>query len=130
MNAKTSTGTYPGNLALESKRMPVKVSNTKSRLKLLYFLKTQNTPHMCSGAHINSTFNDEGNFLGCNCNNHATSCHFDNAVFAASGNVSGGVCDSCMHNTMGHKCELCQPFFFLRSDRKIDDIDACQRMST
>lgn len=67
--------------------------------------------------------------LGCNCNNHATSCHFDNAVFAASGNVSGGVCDNCMHNTMGHKCEQCRDFFFLRPDRRIDDIDACQRMT-
>ncbi|ODN04402.1 Laminin subunit beta-1 [Orchesella cincta] len=62
----------------------------------------------------------------CNCNNHAQSCHFDNAVFEASGNVSGGVCDNCLHNTMGHKCELCKPFYFLSSDRKIDDVDACQ----
>lgn len=37
----------------------------------------------------------------CECNNHATRCHFDGAVFNASGMVSGGVCDDCMHNTQG-----------------------------
>ncbi|XP_021960938.1 laminin subunit beta-1 isoform X2 [Folsomia candida] len=61
----------------------------------------------------------------CNCNNHAASCHFDNAVFEASGRVSGGVCDNCQHNTVGHKCDQCKTFFYLASDRKIDDEDAC-----
>lgn len=65
--------------------------------------------------------------LGCNCNNHAASCHFDNAVFEASGRVSGGVCDNCQHNTVGHKCDQCKTFFYLASDRKIDDEDACIR---
>jgi len=66
-------------------------------------------------------------YAGCNCNNHASTCHFDAAVFEASGQVSGGVCDDCEHNTVGHKCEQCKAFFYLSPGRDISDIDACQR---
>src|SRR6266576_2250657 len=31
----------------------------------------------------------------CECNNHATRCHFDWAVYNASGMGGGGVCDDC-----------------------------------
>ncbi|XP_059611859.1 laminin subunit beta-1 isoform X2 [Phlebotomus argentipes] len=48
----------------------------------------------------------------CNCNNHATSCHFDQAVYEHSGRISGGVCDNCQHHTQGQHCEECIPFFY------------------
>lgn len=45
----------------------------------------------------------------CNCNGHASRCHFDAAVWERSGRVSGGVCDDCQDNTMGLNCEQCMP---------------------
>ncbi|XP_054168822.1 laminin subunit beta-1-like isoform X2 [Oppia nitens] len=62
----------------------------------------------------------------CNCNSHANRCHFDPAVFEATGKVSGGVCDDCQHNTMGRNCEQCKPYFYRDPGRRIEDPQICQ----
>ncbi|XP_028925322.1 laminin subunit beta-3 [Ornithorhynchus anatinus] len=48
----------------------------------------------------------------CNCNGHSETCHFDPNVFAASGGVSGGVCDHCRDHTEGTNCDRCQLYYF------------------
>jgi len=62
----------------------------------------------------------------CECNSHATRCHFDPAVYEATGRVSGGVCDDCMHNTMGRNCQECKPFFYKDPEKDIRDPLVCR----
>ncbi|KAL6739145.1 hypothetical protein Aduo_012631 [Ancylostoma duodenale] len=61
----------------------------------------------------------------CECNGHAARCHFDRAVYQASGYQSGGVCDDCQHNTQGKNCEQCKPFFYRDPQRAISDPYVC-----
>ncbi|XP_068627747.1 laminin subunit beta-1 [Battus philenor] len=62
----------------------------------------------------------------CTCNNHATTCHFDPAVYNKTGKISGGVCDNCQHNTMGINCERCKPTFYKDPTLDIQSPDVCK----
>uniref|UniRef100_A0A8C3MVP3 Uncharacterized protein n=1 Tax=Geospiza parvula TaxID=87175 RepID=A0A8C3MVP3_GEOPR len=61
----------------------------------------------------------------CDCNEHSRRCHFDMAVFLATGNTSGAVCDDCQHNTMGRHCHLCKPFYYRHPRSDIRSPTAC-----
>ncbi|KAM9859183.1 laminin subunit beta-3 [Aulostomus maculatus] len=63
----------------------------------------------------------------CECNNHAQRCHFDPAVYEASGRRSGGVCEGCQHHTTGPKCDQCAPGYQPNPRSRMDQSDACTR---
>ncbi|NWR83110.1 LAMB2 protein, partial [Furnarius figulus] len=62
----------------------------------------------------------------CDCNEHSQRCHFDMAVFLATGNTSGAVCDGCQHNTMGRRCHLCKPFYYKDPTKDLRDPMVCR----
>lgn len=61
----------------------------------------------------------------CNCNEHALSCVFNETIYIKSGKVSGGICTNCMHNTMGHNCEQCIPYYYHDETKNITNPDVC-----
>lgn len=119
-SARTSTTTSPGDPQRDATPTPARVSLHRSIL---------GTAHITAGSSLtvpsSSVVSSE-----CNCNQHSDSCHFDGAVFAASGNVSGGVCDDCEHNTAGNNCEQCKPFYYQHPESDIRDANICQREFT
>ncbi|XP_072241454.1 laminin subunit beta-4 [Leuresthes tenuis] len=62
----------------------------------------------------------------CNCHGHSDSCHFDAARYDATGGVSGGVCDSCLHDRTGPQCDRCRPFWYQDPQRALEDPNACR----
>ncbi|XP_030070730.1 LOW QUALITY PROTEIN: netrin-4-like [Microcaecilia unicolor] len=62
----------------------------------------------------------------CKCNGHADTCHFDLDAWLASGNLSGGVCDQCQHNTEGRHCQRCKPGFYRDPQRPLSAHEACR----
>uniref|UniRef100_A0AAY4ADY9 Usher syndrome type IIa protein homolog n=1 Tax=Denticeps clupeoides TaxID=299321 RepID=A0AAY4ADY9_9TELE len=65
----------------------------------------------------------------CQCNGHASSCHYDIAVDPYPEEHfrgGGGVCDNCQHNTAGRNCERCQSLFFREQDEALWTHDVCR----
>ncbi|KAK3744616.1 hypothetical protein RRG08_062266 [Elysia crispata] len=62
----------------------------------------------------------------CRCNDHATKCHFDAALYQINNGTSGGVCDDCQHNTMGVNCQECIDFFYMDPFADIRDPEICR----
>ncbi|XP_068088985.1 usherin isoform X3 [Hyperolius riggenbachi] len=65
----------------------------------------------------------------CLCYNHSSSCHYEAAADPDPHDQErggGGVCDNCLHNTIGKNCELCKEDFFLQFDTDPAASDVCQ----
>ncbi|XP_034444486.1 netrin-4-like [Hippoglossus hippoglossus] len=65
----------------------------------------------------------------CKCNGHARSCHFSRGLWLATGRQSGGVCDSCRHNTEGRHCQNCKTGFYRDPTRPKTAPDSCKPCS-
>lgn len=66
--------------------------------------------------------------LPCECNDHATSCHYISTIDPFPNSQTsggGGVCDECTHNTTGIHCDKCIIRFYRPSGRRLNATDVC-----
>ena len=79
-------------------------------------------PTFNNAAWAAGTLSNANECSECNCNNHlraeAASCHFD-------ANKGHGVCNDCIHNTMGDFCESCLPSFKRNQPSDVTSGDTC-----
>ncbi|KAH9285907.1 Laminin subunit beta-1 [Echinococcus granulosus] len=62
----------------------------------------------------------------CECNDHSDQCYFNPILYLQSGNVSGGHCYQCLHNTEGPQCEFCSAGFYRHPGYPINHSQTCQ----
>ncbi|VDD82162.1 unnamed protein product [Mesocestoides corti] len=62
----------------------------------------------------------------CECHDHSDQCYFNPILYLQSGNVSGGHCYNCRHNTEGPQCEFCSIGFYRHPDFPINHPQTCQ----
>lgn len=67
-------------------------------------------------------------FSACKCNLHARQCRFNMELYKLSGDVSGGVCINCRHNTAGRNCDYCTEGFYRDHSKPITHRKACKGM--
>ncbi len=48
-------------------------------------------------------------------------------MYDATGKVSGGVCENCLHNTEGRQCEFCKLGFFQDPALDLNHQEICKR---
>jgi len=63
----------------------------------------------------------------CTCNNHATSCYYDQAsdTFPDSYDVGGGGVCNCTDNTAGRHCDTCVELYYRPAGHEPTDQNAC-----
>ncbi|VUZ45681.1 unnamed protein product [Hymenolepis diminuta] len=62
----------------------------------------------------------------CECHDHSDQCYFNPILYLQSGNVSGGHCYQCRHNTEGPQCEFCSVGYYRHPDYPINHSQTCQ----
>eukprot|EP00118_Oscarella_pearsei_P005184 m.23504 g.23504 ORF g.23504 m.23504 type:complete len:5054 (+) comp28492_c0_seq1:2267-17428(+) len=66
----------------------------------------------------------------CECNEHATSCHYDASIDSSPSSRTasgGGTCENCLDNTEGVNCERCVANFYRPSGRALNASDVCKQ---